>query len=96
MRVLRALRFFGWVDGSDLLEACDAPEGWDSVERNTLTAAMSRLWRSGEIERRRVWLGRHCKGFEGVMYEFRITDKGRRKVAHVIGGYEKRFAGSIA
>jgi len=91
IRILRSLRFFDWIDGRDLLDACGAPE-CVSVERNTLTKAMSRMWQAGEIDRRRVVLGRHL-GFQGVMYEFRITDKGRERIAATVDEYTRRIEG---
>lgn len=79
IRILRCLRWFGWIDGPELLEACDAPVG--SLERDTLTSAMCRMTKRGEIERRSV------VSFYGAVSQFRITPKGRNRLDQTFTNY---------
>lgn len=90
VRVLRAMRWFDWVEVSDLMEALEAP---DHVckERATLTQAVSRLTRNGDLDRRKVSLGRERRFWRGHVYEVRITAKGRMRLASAIASYNERL-----
>jgi hypothetical protein len=52
MRLLRGLRWFGWVTSEELMLALDVPDfvrGDDNQERANLTAALHTAVRKGEI-----------------------------------------------
>lgn len=74
-RILRALRWFDWVSSPDLMNAAGVPdfvvEYGDNHERNAASAALSRLVRSGYVER-------GVRLLDG--YTHRITKAGLREL----------------
>ena len=91
-RVLRALRWFDWVEVPDLMEAVEAPEH-ECLERSSVTKAISRMVSTGDLERRATVMG-STKGWRGSMSEVRITDKGRARLAKAIASYYEQL-GSV-
>lgn len=82
VRILRALRWFGWVSGEDLWLALDVPE-WnttdadaDNSERNRMQTMLGYLTRTGRVET--------CQ--RGV---YRLTDLGRADLARTLRKYEE-------
>lgn len=63
-RLVRALRWFDWVEFSEVADALGAPEG-DANARTGLYNALKRLVDGGQVERRRVrtFRGRHVVEF---------------------------------
>lgn len=82
IRLLRALRHFGWVDIADLLDAMDvAPNERTGVagrERNGVSVALRRCVRDGLIERRRSRRHTQTRTTSGRnVYDVRLTSAGR-------------------
>ena len=74
-RLLRALRWFDWVQTYDLFAAAGVPDyvyGFRNVERDAASSAMSRLVKAGHVERS----GK--QDHDG--YAVRITPSGRREL----------------
>ena len=74
IRVLRALRWFDWVEPADLIVA----SGIDEDSRDNFDKALTRGVRDGHIERRREMTTR------GAGYVYRITAAGRARLAERI------------
>lgn len=82
VKMLRALRHFGWIDILDLLDVLNvAPNdrvGVQSIERNNLSQAMVRAARTGLIERRPTRRHTQVRTSSGRnVYDVRITPRGR-------------------
>lgn len=63
-RLLRALRFFDWVEFADLADAIGVTSL--DADRNTLYCVLRRLVVAGSVERRKV------RTFRGRVFEFRL------------------------
>jgi hypothetical protein len=65
-RILRALRFFDWAEGSDLRIACGVVED-DKGASDRHNATIKRLIEGGLVQRRRI----------GATYEYRLAPGAR-------------------
>lgn len=82
VRVLRAARHLDWFESGALLVELGYE---DERHRNTLTAAITRLAKSGGFERR---LSQELRGMRasGGKYEYRITAAGVAELDAILGG----------
>lgn len=79
-RLLRALRWFDWVNSSDVINAAGFPEqiaGQPNRERDTASQALYRLSVAGLVER---------SGVRGDGFLYRITAHGRARLATLLEG----------
>lgn len=76
LRLLRGLSRFDWVAMGELFDAIGVEEGWESTQRNSMTVALGRCVRNGQVDRR----GPHS------LRQYKITDVGRGLLAH---GFER-------
>lgn len=80
-RVLRALRFCGWIDVWDFRELVLNCTHEDRRSKDAISTALQRLTRAGLIEKRdssgRSW----GKGSPAFCYDIRITPAGREYLA---------------
>lgn len=92
VRVLRALVRLEWVSCSDLI---DTLGGVDDTMRNTISQQLTRLAKSGHVEKRRIppLTG---SGY-GAQWEYQIAQKGRANLDEIMrGGGRKFLAGKRA
>lgn len=84
VRILRALRWFGWVTAADLFTALDLSD-WvrngDNRERLNYTSTLRGLVNAGRVER-----DGHGRGVE---HAYRLTDLGRADLARMLRKYEE-------
>jgi len=77
VRILRALRWFGWVEADELLLVAGAPEHWE--DRQAFHQALSRITRAGHADR---WTLALVEGKRIVRTQrYQITESGRRELA---------------
>ena len=69
LRLLRALRWFDWVESRDLLAVLEVDADSESRERNSMQVTLGRLVRLGLVERRanlyRVTVAGRCEATPG-------------------------------
>jgi len=88
VRLLRALTRFEWIDSLTLFEALGVPSWWTdddrmNPERGAYTQMLSRITRSGLVERRRTIERGRCDGMNDSL-EYRITSAGRAELASLL------------
>lgn len=86
VRVLRALNRLEWASCSDII---DTLGGVDDTMRNTISQQLTRLARSGHLDRRRI-PPLQGSGY-GAQWEYRITQAGRANLDEIIRGGGRKY-----
>lgn len=77
-KLLKAMRFYDWVDTQDLFAAMGVEQDCESVERNTVQVSLGRLVKLGLVERRSGNVMKKLLGLVGS--DYRLTDAGRAEI----------------
>lgn len=79
IRLLRAARWFDWIELDDLYIAAEAPD--DYADREAYYAAMTRMVKAGNIKRKRMRFSKRGRTRMSTMV--RITPKGKKALRAV-------------